>query len=99
MVEFISRTLGLVFREQWALENAINGLKSLITGGGARGFIATLMMIMEMFGMLLGGNAVQAKGSSQQNDRNHQNGNNGKQNRLFHARLPPFLTPKRRGAV
>ena len=62
MIQWIAETLNLAFREQWALENAINGLKSLITGGGARGFIATCMMIMEMFGMLLGGNAVSAWG-------------------------------------
>ena len=48
MIQWIAETLNLAFREQWALENAINGLKSLITGGGARGFIATYMMVMEM---------------------------------------------------
>ncbi len=62
MIQWIAETLNLAFREQWALENAINGLKSLITGGGARGFVATCMMIMEMFGMILGTNAVSAWG-------------------------------------
>lgn len=62
MVELISRTLGLVFREQWALQNFFDGLIDLFTGGGARGIAATFMMIMQMFNMLVTGSAVDAWG-------------------------------------
>ena len=62
MVEFISRTLGLVWREQWALQNFFDGLGDLLTGGGARGIAATFMMIMQMFNMLATGEAVDAWG-------------------------------------
>ncbi|MBR3767289.1 MAG: glycoside hydrolase family 16 protein [Clostridia bacterium] len=62
MVDFISNTLGLVFREQWALTNAVEGLKSLLTGGGARGLCATFLMIFQMFNMLLTGASVDAWG-------------------------------------
>ena len=62
MIQWIAQTLNLAFREQWALENAINGLRSLATGGGARGFVATCMMILEMFGMILGTNSLSAWG-------------------------------------
>lgn len=58
MVELISRILGLVWREQWALQNFFDGLGELITGGGARGVAATFMMIMQMFNMLVTGSAV-----------------------------------------
>ena len=62
MIQWIAETLGLAYREQWALESVVNGFKDLLTGGGARGFIATCMMIMEFFGMMLGGTGVSAWG-------------------------------------
>ena len=62
MIQWIAETLGLAFREQWALEGVVNGFKALVTGGGARGFIATCMMIMELFGMMLAGTGVSAWG-------------------------------------
>lgn len=62
MVEMISNMLGLVWREQWALQNFFDGLGALITGGGARGIAATFMMIMQMFNMLATGAAVDAWG-------------------------------------
>ena len=58
MVEFISQTLGLVWREQWALQNFFDGLGELFTGGGARGIAATFMMVMQMFNMLATGASV-----------------------------------------
>jgi len=62
MVELISRTLGLVFREQWALQNFFDGLMDLFRGGGARGIAATFVMMMQMFNMLVTGEAVDAWG-------------------------------------
>lgn len=62
MVEMISRMLGLVFREQWALQNIFDCLGDLITGGGARGLVATFTMMMQMFNMLATGEAVDAWG-------------------------------------
>ncbi len=62
MVQLISNMLGLVFREQWALQNLFDGIVDLITGGGARGIAATFMMIIQMFNMLATGAAVDAWG-------------------------------------
>lgn len=64
MIQWIIETISLPFRNQWALENIVNGLKSLFTGGGARGFVATCMLITEMFGMLLAGNPVSPWGQN-----------------------------------
>ncbi len=62
MIELISRMLGLVFREQWALQNIFDGLGDLLRGGGARGIVATFTMIFQMFNMLAAGEAVDAWG-------------------------------------
>lgn len=62
MVEMISNMLGLVFREQWALQNFFDGIGDLFRGGGARGIAATFVMIMQMFNMIATGEAVDAWG-------------------------------------
>ncbi len=62
MVEFISNLLGLVYREQWALQNFFDGLGDLLRGGGVRGIVATFTMMMQMFNMLATGAAVDAWG-------------------------------------
>lgn len=62
MVELISQMLGLVWREQWALQNFFDGLVDLLRGGGVRGIIATFTMMMQMFNMLATGEAVDAWG-------------------------------------
>lgn len=62
MVQMISDLLGLVWREQWALQNFFDGLGDLLTGGGARGLVATFTMMMQMFNMLTTGAAVDAWG-------------------------------------
>lgn len=58
MVQLISNMLGLVFREQWALQNFFDGILDLFRGGGARGIAATFVMIFQMFNMLVTGDAV-----------------------------------------
>ncbi len=62
MVSLISNMLGLVWREQWALQNFFDGLKDLFSFGGARGFAATILMMTQMFNMLMTGQAVDAWG-------------------------------------
>ena len=62
MVQLISNLLGLVWREQWALQNFFDGLGDLLVGGGARGIVATFTMMMQMFNMLATGAAVDAWG-------------------------------------
>ncbi|MBQ9946291.1 MAG: glycoside hydrolase family 16 protein [Clostridia bacterium] len=62
MVQMISNALGLVFREQWALQNFFDCLGDILKGGGARGIAATFVMMMQMFNMLATGEAVDAWG-------------------------------------
>ncbi len=62
MVQIISNMLGLVWREQWALQMFFDGLKDLFSFGGARGFAATILMMTQMFNMLMTGASVDAWG-------------------------------------
>lgn len=55
LAAWLSEKLGLVFREQWALENLFNGIKNLFKSRSLKGFIATVVVIAEMAGMLLFG--------------------------------------------
>ncbi len=50
--------LGLVWREQWALQMFFDGLKDLFSFGGARGIAATILMMTQMFNMLMTGASV-----------------------------------------
>lgn len=58
MVKIIADMLGLVFREEWALQQFFNGIGDLLKGGGARGIAATFMMIIQMFNMIVTGASV-----------------------------------------
>ena len=58
MIQWFAEIINLPYRNQWAFENIVDGLKVLFTGGSARGIVATCLFISEMFGMLLVGNPV-----------------------------------------
>ncbi len=58
MVEWITETFGLVYRESWAVEQIFECIKNLFTAGSFKKFAALLTAIGELVGMLATGTAV-----------------------------------------
>lgn len=58
MVEWITETFGLVYRESWAVEQIFECIKNLFTAGSFQRFLALLTAIGELAGMLISGAPV-----------------------------------------
>ncbi len=55
MFDWLYKTLGLAYREAWAVVQIFENAKEMFTGFSLKGFFAGLMAIFELFGMLLFG--------------------------------------------
>ena len=62
MLDKIIETLGLVYREEWALRGIFSHLGEMFTGFSVKGFFAGLMAVAELCGMLLFGLPVTPRG-------------------------------------
>ena len=62
MLDKIIETLGLVYREEWALRGIFSHLGEMFTGFSVKGFFAGLMAVAELCGMLLFGTPVSPRG-------------------------------------
>ena len=62
MIHNIAETLGLVFREEWALTNFFNGLAESLSATNLKAFFSAFVMAFEMLAMLLTGAPVSAWG-------------------------------------
>jgi len=55
MFDWLYKTLGLAYREAWAVVQIFENAKEMFTGFSLKGFFAGLMAIFELFGMLFFG--------------------------------------------
>lgn len=58
MFDWLYKTVGLAYREAWAVVQIFENVKEMFTGFSLKGFFAGLMAIFELFGMLLTGSPV-----------------------------------------
>lgn len=58
----IVETLGLVYREEWALRGIFSYLGEMFSSFSIKGFFASLMAVLELCGMLLFGTPVSPRG-------------------------------------
>ncbi len=62
MFDWLYKTLGLAYREAWAVVQIFEKAKEMWSGFSIKGFFAGLMAIFELFGMLLFGSPVTPNG-------------------------------------
>lgn len=62
MFDWLYKTVGLAYREAWAIVQIFENIKEMFTGFSLKGFFAGIMAVVELFGMLLFGAPTTPRG-------------------------------------
>ncbi len=62
MFDWLYKTVGLAYREAWAVVQIFENLKEMFTGFSLKGFFSGILAVIELFGMLLFGTPTTPRG-------------------------------------